>query len=58
LEIAVELFRQRGFEETTMREIASACGIALGDLLQSTYKWLVSIAMLKNKDQSSIRPVH
>jgi len=30
LEVALELFRQRGFEETTMRDIASACGIALG----------------------------
>ena len=30
LEVALELFRQRGFDATTMRDIASACGIALG----------------------------
>jgi AcrR family transcriptional regulator len=30
LDVALELFRQRGFEETTMRDIAAACGIALG----------------------------
>jgi AcrR family transcriptional regulator len=30
LEVALELFRQRGFEQTTMRDIATACGIALG----------------------------
>lgn len=30
LEVALELFRHRGFEQTTMRDIAAACGIALG----------------------------
>lgn len=30
LDVALELFRQRGFEQTTMRDIATACGIALG----------------------------
>src|SRR4051812_19604597 len=30
LEMALELFRIRGFEETTMRDIATACEIALG----------------------------
>jgi AcrR family transcriptional regulator len=30
LESALELFRQRGFENTTMRDIAKAAGVALG----------------------------
>ncbi len=30
LEAALDLFRQRGFEQTTMREIASAAGVATG----------------------------
>jgi AcrR family transcriptional regulator len=30
LEVALELFRERGFEATTMRDIARACEIALG----------------------------
>jgi len=30
LETALRLFRERGFEETTMREIASASGLSLG----------------------------
>lgn len=30
LETALRLFRERGFEETTMRDIASACGLSLG----------------------------
>jgi AcrR family transcriptional regulator len=30
LEVALGLFRKRGFDETTMRQIASAAGLALG----------------------------
>jgi len=30
LETALRLFRERGFEETTMRDIAAACGLSLG----------------------------
>ena len=30
LETALRLFRERGFDETTMRDIASACGLSLG----------------------------
>jgi AcrR family transcriptional regulator len=30
LTVALELFRQRGFEQTTMREIANESGVALG----------------------------
>jgi AcrR family transcriptional regulator len=30
LETELRLFRERGFDETTMRDIASACGLSLG----------------------------
>lgn len=38
LEVALEMFRERGFEKTTMRDVAGAAGVALG----STYYYFAS----------------
>jgi AcrR family transcriptional regulator len=52
LQAALKLFRRRGFERTTMREIADAAGLSLGaayhhfrskeELLLAYYEWLQS----------------
>jgi AcrR family transcriptional regulator len=52
LEAALKLFRRRGFERTTMREVADAAGLSLGaayhhfrskeELLLAYYDWLQS----------------
>src|ERR1700728_326563 len=49
LDVALDLFRHKGFEQTTMREIAAEAGVSLGsayyyyeskdDLVMAFYEW-------------------
>jgi AcrR family transcriptional regulator len=71
LETALEIFRERGYEETTMRAIAEKAGVSLGNayyycrskeyLIQAFYQRLhdehvaVSLPALENKDSLKTR---
>jgi AcrR family transcriptional regulator len=57
-EAAMELFREKGFEETTMRDIAAKAGVALGGAYYYfSSKDAIVLAFYREMQESSNQPV-
>jgi len=57
-EAAMELFREKGFEETTMRDIAAKAGVALGGAYYYfSSKDAIVLAFYREMQESSDQPV-